>query len=248
MEGREAALSFVQRAMKQMKKGDQAGLIVFGEDVSVELALQPDAALTKIDSTVSGLATDLSHAIEVALAQFPAAGKKRLILLTDGNETQGKAQEVALVAQSLGVELWSVALGSRQRPLDVQLDRIMVPPRVNTSESLPVRVVVSSQQATPAHLLLFRDQTLIGEREIELRPGKTAQVFTDILEDAGLHRYEAVVNVVGDPLTENNRNVAFTEVVGKTKVLIVYGEDGPPTELAQVVDYPGPIPRVTAVD
>ena len=35
-EGREAALSFVQRTMKQMKKGDQARLIVFGEDASVE--------------------------------------------------------------------------------------------------------------------------------------------------------------------------------------------------------------------
>ena len=243
-EGREAALSFVQRAMKQMKKGDQAGLIVFGEDASVELALQPDAAVAKIDSTVSGRATDVAHAIEVALAQFPAAGKKRLIMLTDGNETQGNAQEVALVAQSLGVELWSVPLGSRQRPMDVQLDRVMVPPRVNTSESLAVRVVVSSQQATPAHLLLFRDQTLIGEREIELRPGKTAQVFSDILEDPGLHRYEAVVNVVGDPLTENNRNVAFTDVVGKAKVLIVYGEEGPPTELAQSLTVQGLSPEL----
>ena len=65
--------------MKQMKKGDQAGLIVFGEDASVELALQPDAGVAKIHSTVSGRETDVAHAIEVALAQFPAAGKKRLI-------------------------------------------------------------------------------------------------------------------------------------------------------------------------
>jgi hypothetical protein len=243
-EGREAALSFVQRAMKQMKKGDQAGLVVFGEEASVETTLQADAGIAKIDSTVSGRGTDIAHAIEVALAQFPAAGKKRLMLLSDGNETQGNAQEVALVAQSLGVELWSVPLGSRQPPMDVQVDRVMVPPRVNSSESLPVRVVVSSQQPTLAQLLLFRDQTLIGEREIELRPGKTAQVFSDILEDPGLHRYEAVVNVVGDPLTENNRNVVFTDVVGKSKVLIVYGEDGPPAELAQSMTVQGLSPEL----
>jgi Mg-chelatase subunit ChlD len=242
--GREAALSFVQRAMKQMKRGDQAGLIVFGEETSVELALQPDAAIAKIDSTVSGRTTDIGHAMEVALAQFPAAGKKRVVLLTDGNETQGNAQEVALVAQSLGVEMWSVPLGANQRPMDVQLDRVIVSPRVNISESLDVRVVVSSQQATPAHLLLFRDQTLIGEREIELRPGKNAQVFSDLLEDPGLHRYEAVVNVVGDPLTENNRDVTFTDVVGKAKILIVYGEEGPPTELAQSLSVQGLSPEL----
>src|SRR5919109_1088927 len=77
--GREAALGFVQRALKQMKKGDQAGVIVFGQDASVELELQPNAAVAKIDSTVSGRATDLSHAIELALAQFPAVGKKRMV-------------------------------------------------------------------------------------------------------------------------------------------------------------------------
>jgi uncharacterized membrane protein/Mg-chelatase subunit ChlD len=243
-EGREAGLGFVQRALKQMKRGDQAGLIVFGEDASVDLALQPEATVAKIDSAVSGHATDVGHAIEVALAQFPAAGKKRIMLLTDGNETQGNVQEAALVAQSLGVEVWSVPLGVNQRPMDVQLDRVMVSPRVNIGESLDVRVVVSSQQATPAHLLLFRDQTLIGEREIELHPGKTAQVFSDILEEPGLHRYEAVVNVVGDPLTENNRNISFTDVVGKSKILIVYGEEGPPTELARSLTVQGLDPEL----
>ena len=56
-DGREAALSFVQHAMKQLKRGDQAGLIVFGAEASVELALAPEAAVAKIDSTVSGRAT-----------------------------------------------------------------------------------------------------------------------------------------------------------------------------------------------
>jgi Ca-activated chloride channel homolog len=243
-EGREAALDFVQRSLKQMKTGDQAGLVVFGEDASVELGLQPNAAVAKIDSTISGQATDISHAIEVALAQFPAAGKKRIVVLSDGNETQGNAQESALVAKSLGVEMWSVPLGSTQRPLDVQADRIMVPARVNVSEPLDVRVVVSSQQAAPAQLLLFRDQTLIGEREIELRPGKNSQVFSDTLEDPGLHRYEAVVNVAGDPRTENNRNIAFTDVVGKARVLVVYGEEGPPNELAQSLTVQGLAPEL----
>jgi Ca-activated chloride channel family protein len=188
---------------------------------------------------VSGQATDVSHAIEVALAQFPPAAKKRVVILTDGNETLGNAQEAALVAKSLDVEMWSVPLGSQQRPMDVQVDRIMVPARVNVSEPLDLRVVVSSQQATPAHILVYRDQTLIAEREIELRAGKNALAFADSVEDPGLHRYEAVVNVIGDPLTENNRSLAFTDVVGKAKVLLVYGDDGPPTELAQSLGVQG---------
>ncbi len=232
-EGREAALDFVQRTLGQMKKGDQAGLIIFGADVSVEAGLQPMPDVKKITSTVSGHATDISHALELAMAQFSGGGKERVVLLTDGNETKGDAQEAALVAQSLGVEVWGVPIGSSSRPLDVQLDRVMAPGRVSIGEPIEVRAVVSSPQATPAHLLLFRDQTLLGEREVALHPGKNAFVFSDTLEEPGLHRYEAVVNVAADPIPENNRGIAFMEVEGRPKILIIYGEEGPPVELAR---------------
>jgi len=243
-EARQAALAFVQRALQQLKPGDQAGLIVFGGDASVELSLQPFPEISRIASTVSSEETNVGSALELAMAQFPAAGKKRVILLTDGNETQGDLQEAALVAQSLGIEVWSLPVGGHQHPLDVQLDRIVGPGRLNINEPLDVRVVVSSPQAAPGQLLLFRDQTLLGEREIELHPGKNALVFADTLEEPGLHRYEAVVNVTGDPVTENNRGIAFVEVVGKAKVLIVYGEEGPPTELAEALTVQGFVPEL----
>jgi hypothetical protein len=115
--GGEVALGFTQRALIQMKEGDQAGLIVVGRDASVELALQAAPEVVKTASTVSKYATDIAHALELAMAQFPAGGQKRVVLLTDGNETQGNAQESALVAQSLGVEVWSVPIGSMQRPM-----------------------------------------------------------------------------------------------------------------------------------
>ena len=243
-EGYAAGLSLVQRSLKQMKQGDQAGLIVFGRDASVELALQPTPEITKIASTISAQGTDIEQAIELAMAQFPAEGKKRIVILSDGNETQGNAHEAALVAESLGVELWSVPIGNNQRPLDVQLDRLMVPVRANSSEPIEIRAVVSTQQATSAQLLLFRDQALLGERSVELRPGKNAFIFFDTLEDPGLHRYEAVINTIADPISENNRSVAFTEVAGKAKILIVYGEEGPPTALAAAMTAQGLVPEM----
>jgi uncharacterized membrane protein/Mg-chelatase subunit ChlD len=242
-EGRAAGLSFVQRSLRQMKPGDQAGLIVFGGDASVEFALQPAPEIARITSTISTHATDIEHALELTMAQFPPEGKKRLVLLSDGNETQGNVHEAALVAQSLGAEVWSVPIGSNQHPLDVQLDRLVVPARVNVDEPMEVRVVVSNRQATTAQLLLFRDQTLLGERSVELHPGKNAFVFFDTLDEPGLHRYEAVINTIADPVAANNHNVAFTEVAGKAKILIVHGDEGPPTELARAMTVQGLAPE-----
>jgi hypothetical protein len=65
----------------------------------------------------------------------------------------------------------------------VQLDRVMAPARVNVGEPHEVRVIVSSQQAASAHLLLFQDQTLMGEREVELRPGQPEHHLHGTVED-----------------------------------------------------------------
>lgn len=243
-EGREAALDFLQRALRQMKKGDQGGLVVFGADASVEASLQPAPEVKNVASTVSGQATDIGHALELAMGQFSPAGKGRVVLLTDGNETKGSAQETALVAQSLGVEVWSVPIGTANRPLDVRVERVLVPNHVSVGEALEVRIVVSSPQATPAQLLLFRNQTAVGEREVALQRGKNSFVLPDMLEEPGLHRYEAVVNVPTDPVTENNRVIAFTEVMGKAKILLAYGEEGPPAELAQALEVQGLAPEL----
>ncbi|MBI3325337.1 MAG: VWA domain-containing protein [Nitrospinae bacterium] len=243
-EGREQVLDFVQHALRLMKKGDRAGVVVFGADASVEASLQVTPEVKKLASTVPGHATDVSHALELAMAQFPSAGKKRVVLLTDGNETRGHAQDTALVAQSLGVEVWSVPIGTNSRATDVQLDRVMIPSRVSMGEPLEVRVVASAQQATPAHLLLFRDQHLLAEREVELRPGKNSFTFLDTLEDPGLHRYEAIVNAAADPIAENNRVIAFADVMGKAKVLILYGDEGPPEELARALEAQGLAPEL----
>ncbi|MGH8058718.1 MAG: vWA domain-containing protein, partial [Candidatus Entotheonellia bacterium] len=83
-EGREAGLDYLQRAVKQMKKGDQAGLVVFGAEASVEASLQPAPDIRKISSNVSGHATDISQALGLAMAQFSPGGERRVVLLTDG--------------------------------------------------------------------------------------------------------------------------------------------------------------------
>ena len=89
-EGREAALDFLQRALRQMKKGDQGGLVVFGADASVEASLQPAPEVNKIASTVSGQATDIGHALELAMAQFPPARQKASRAVDRWQRDEGK--------------------------------------------------------------------------------------------------------------------------------------------------------------
>ena len=81
-----------------MTDKDEAGLIVFGEDPSIELSVKPDLELDTISSAVGGNQTDLAASIRLALAAFPEGYMKRIVIYSDGNETRGSAIEESKLA------------------------------------------------------------------------------------------------------------------------------------------------------
>ncbi len=96
-------LAFINEAVA--KRGnkhqrDASGLIVFGRHPRLELppAEVPHFRLKDITSSVNGSYTDISAALKLALACFPEGSGKRIVLISDGNENLGKAEDQARVA------------------------------------------------------------------------------------------------------------------------------------------------------
>ena len=231
-EGREAAQDFLQHALRQMKKGDQGGLVVFGADASVEASLQPALEVKEVASTVSGQATDIGHALELAMAQFPLGGKKRVVLLTDGNETQGSAQEMALVAQPLGVEVWSVPIGTAVDLSMCKLSRVLVPNHVSVGEPLKCGSWSAASKQSQHSSCSSEIKPRSGSERSSYSLGKTALSFPICWRNQACTATRRSSMSATDPVTENNRVIAFTEVMGKARILIAYGQEGPPAELA----------------
>ena len=90
-------------------------------------------------STVDGNYTDIAAAIKLALASFPEGSGKRIVLLSDGNENMGNAEEQARLAKQNGVQIDVVPLGAGQRnENEVLVERVEAPP-------------VAEKGAAPAH-------------------------------------------------------------------------------------------------
>ncbi|HWH68902.1 MAG TPA: vWA domain-containing protein, partial [Candidatus Sulfotelmatobacter sp.] len=87
----DGARDYVNKAAKQMKATDKAGVIVFGSEASIESSPNPAVDLQKIQAVVGTERTDLAAALRLGTAAFPETGQKRLVLLTDGNENVGDA-------------------------------------------------------------------------------------------------------------------------------------------------------------
>ena len=105
----EHARRFIEEAVRrhgQKSRHDQAGLILFGK--RPRLALPPSAAGKlpvdeRMAGPIDGNYTDIAAAIKLALASFPEGTGKRIVLVSDGNENIGNAEEQANLAKQNGV-------------------------------------------------------------------------------------------------------------------------------------------------
>jgi uncharacterized membrane protein len=177
----EHARKFIEEAVRrhgQQSRHDQAGLILFGK--RPRLALPPSAAGKlpvdeRMAGPIDGNYTDIAAAIKLALASFPEGTGKRIVLVSDGNENIGNADEQANLAKQNGVEIDSIALAPGFRnESEVLVQAVEAPPVTAQGQRLPVRVLV--RNATPDRVVDGRlevQKTSLGENrgvEIEDSP------------------------------------------------------------------------------
>ena len=69
--------------------GDVAGIVAFGKEALVERLPSELEDIDRIASTPVKRATDIGAALRLATALFPDDAQKRIVLLSDGNDTTG---------------------------------------------------------------------------------------------------------------------------------------------------------------
>jgi len=206
-----------------MTRTDKAGLIVFGSDAFVEASPESKPAFGKLETLTDPGNTNLAAAIRLALGVFPEDSQKRLVLITDGNETLGNALEAASTAAANGIPI-DVLTVERKLPEEVLVEEAVLPPTINRDEPFDLRLALRSTTGGPAKLRLFRNGAPVGTRDVELDPGKNIFTFTLTEKEEGFHTYQAYVESLYDTMRENNTGAAVMRVFGKPRLLVVGGQ------------------------
>lgn len=108
------------RGVIERLKGDRIGLVVFAGEAFIQCPLTLDYAaagflLASVDnSSVSVQGTSLTAAIEMSSRAFAQQEKKHkvLLLLTDGEDHEGGAEEKAEEARQQGIKIYTVGIGN----------------------------------------------------------------------------------------------------------------------------------------
>jgi uncharacterized membrane protein len=221
-------LDLVNNAAGAMQGRDRIGVLtVAGE---TRLAFAPtEKGVVKADlSAPDSGQTNLSRGIASALSYFPDDAAKRIVLISDGNETAGSAVEAARSAAADDVPVDTISIGSAPDN-ETLLSRMLTPPNAKRGEPFPVQILAESRRGGKGVVTLYRNGVAVGRQPVDLRPGKNQITMTQQADAPGFYTYEARLTLPQneDTFEENNRAASFVRVEGKPRVLLVHPASAP---------------------
>ncbi|MEM7383385.1 MAG: VWA domain-containing protein [Verrucomicrobiota bacterium] len=223
---------FVARTVTQKEDRDLVGMVVFGREAAVELPPQASFPFDNaINSQINQDGTDIEQALTLSAAMLPEDQQGRIILISDGSETDGNLSTVLeqLKSRRIPVDVLPVDF---EFDREVWLERLDLPRTVKLGETYEASAVLSSLRAGSGKLVLEENGEEIYEKEIEFGEGKSRFDLPIYLRKNGYYEYTAriVVPKGEDSIRENN--VAINEVFlqGEGRVLLVTDPEGDPRD------------------
>ncbi|MBW2254228.1 MAG: VWA domain-containing protein [Deltaproteobacteria bacterium] len=129
-QGQAQALEYVHASLQHQGRDDIAGVVVFGADALVEVEPRDALELPGIESVPVPHQTDIAGGLRLASALLSGDLSRRVVVLSDGEETRGDASAQVLLTAGDDLEVAVVPLQSSHGP-EVWLEDLLVPARVD---------------------------------------------------------------------------------------------------------------------
>lgn len=185
------------------KPTDRIGIISFANRAYVDMV--PDTALTLDARAIreNGTGTDVSAALQLALATLNKDAMPRLLLIWDGNQTTGDIEAAIAAANSANVPIDVMPL-SYNIQHEIMIDRFLAPTSRRENEPFTIDVVLknTNKSPTPGTLRVWLnnfpfdlDPNTPGvqqARKINVQAGQHVEhIQVPALAEAGVHQFRA---------------------------------------------------------
>ena len=181
--------------LAQLRPGDRAGVVVFGATPSIERALSaPAPASTMTNAEVLTGATDIESALRLARTTLPLTGARRIVLLSDGQQTSGDAMREASFAASQGVAVDVIPVGDAGDARRFVVWRVSAPATASLDEPFSVTATAGGPPGARGEIVIEDERGTSFREEVRFSPDGFATVTRVARErDPGVYVYRAIV-------------------------------------------------------
>ncbi len=235
-----------QEILDLMDKDTPIGVIAFADNQIYSLELEKDDKTFSAVS-VTADATNIGEALEYSATLLPQDKAGRIILLSDGKETDGDADNTAHYLATQGIRIDAVYYDTTALSTDeIQIGSFVSPEGIYVGDEAVFTAEIKSNVDGTALVSLYDGETLIQTKEVSVTSGSTSIQMTDTPSSGGMHSYRIVLSTDTDSLSENNECYAYLKVDGEASVLIISDTVAHASTLENILSAKNAVTVVTA--
>ncbi len=217
-------VAFAQGVLKDAGPNDRVQFVVAGQSAK-QLTPEEVASGAWAAGTEENRATDLASGLRLAGSLLQNEGRRRVVVVSDGWETQGRAQDEAAGIQARGIDVQVVALEALGKP-EIVVRSLDANAYARVGDLIQTELSVYSTGDTTATLKVSVDGAELVTQPVNLKAGENRIPLDQKAQAPGFHRIEASVTGGADTSSENNSASATLVVKEQPRVLVLEDRTG----------------------
>lgn len=233
---------FVRTVIDESERSNKVGVVTFGFDqvYAVELTNDTDSAYRayldapRPDTSASDIASALAYTREL----FSNPSTAKIVLLSDGAETDGNAVSAIRTVAAMGIRVDTVYFPNTYTNNEMQISNVALPDSdIMVNDEFSITVTVQSSYTGPAKLSFYDNDELIATKDAEITEGAQNVLFEKcVFRIPGLHRMRFEIEADGDTLKENNAYYSYYYIETFDKILIVAKDPAEAANFKKLLD------------
>lgn len=231
-------------------KSFSVGVVTFGFDQKYSVPLTRDvssvyeaykASETDISSeSPDATATDIAAALEYSGTLFKNPQTSKIVLISDGYETDENVLSVISSISANGTKVDVVGVERRSPTMDVEVvDAVFPDYNVEKNEEFEIELTIKSVVPSKIEVdLSVTDNDKKTESKISINPGVNTIKIPHTISDSGLHSFKFDVSYKTDEESKNNSLISYMYVEKFDKILVIESYENQSGEIKQLLyDY-----------
>ena len=232
---------YLQHTVSKMPSGNVYGIVTFGKDALVEQFMS-DRQFGGFMTLPEKTATNFEEAVSRALTMIPPDAAGRIVVLTDGKQTQGDIRNMAQALTAGKTEYLTILYEDEEKE-DAYIENVVLPAYLHPGDKYAITVLAESNYDTDAVIAVYHGSAQTDGYSVHLNKGSNRFVLNDrVPEDMAAGSMESLrvqIRADGDTCPENDSYAAYSVVESVPRVLVVTGPDSSATELNRVLQAAG---------